>query len=279
MMSYIRLGKPRIASLLIYTAIATYVYARPGIDHGLILFFIGGLLAVFGSNAINSYIDRDLDFTMLRTRFRPIPSGEIPPKSAIEIGAIWLATGVLLITYFFGLYAGLSALIGGLYYILVYSIYLKKRTIWNTVIGGFAGSMPTITGWLAAGRPLSIEPILLALIVFLWSPGHFWSLAYKVKEDYKLVDLPMLPVVKSDEYTKKMIIVFYLMTIVTIVPTLFLIMDIAYRLMATISILLLSYAIYIIWVKFNKDTAWKSFKISSPTLALLYTGLLISGLL
>ncbi len=278
-MSYIRLGKPRIASLLIYTAIATYVYARPGIDHGLILFFIGGLLAVFGSNAINSYIDRDLDFTMLRTRFRPIPSGEIPPKSAIEIGAIWLATGVLLITYFFGLYAGLSALIGGLYYILVYSIYLKKRTIWNTVIGGFAGSMPTITGWLAAGRPLSIEPILLALIVFLWSPGHFWSLAYKVKEDYKLVDLPMLPVVKSDEYTKKMIIVFYLMTIVTIVPTLFLIMDIAYRLMATISILLLSYAIYIIWVKFNKDTAWKSFKISSPTLALLYTGLLISGLL
>ncbi len=279
MMSYIRLGKPRIASLLIYTAIATYVYARPGIDHGLILFFIGGLLAVFGSNAINSYIDRDLDFTMLRTRFRPIPSGEIPPKSAIEIGAIWLATGVLLITYFFGLYAGLSALIGGLYYILVYSIYLKKRTIWNTVIGGFAGSMPTITGWLAAGRPLSIEPILLALIVFLWSPGHFWSLAYKVKEDYKLVDLPMLPVVKSDEYTKKMIIVFYLMTIVTIVPTLFLIMDIAYRLMATISILLLSYAIYIIWVKFNKDTAWKSFKISSPTLALLYTGLLMSGLL
>ncbi len=278
-MSYIRLGKPRIASLLIYTAIATYVYARPGIDHGLILFFIGGLLAVFGSNAINSYIDRDLDFTMLRTRFRPIPSGEIPPKSAIEIGAIWLATGVLLITYFFGLYAGLSALIGGLYYILVYSIYLKKRTIWNTVIGGFAGSMPTITGWLAAGRPLSIEPILLALIVFLWSPGHFWSLAYKVKEDYKLVDLPMLPVVKSDEYTKKMIIIFYLMTIVTIVPTLFLIMDIAYRLMATISILLLSYAIYIIWVKFNKDTAWKSFKISSPTLALLYTGLLISGLL
>ncbi len=279
MMSYIRLGKPRIASLLIYTAIATYVYARPGIDFGLIIFFIGGLLAVFGSNAINSYIDRDLDFTMLRTRFRPIPSGEIPPRSAIEIGAIWLASGVLLITYFFGLYAGLSALIGGLYYILVYSIYLKKRTIWNTVIGGFAGSMPTITGWLAAGRPLSIEPILLALIVFLWSPGHFWSLAYKVKEEYKLVDLPMLPVVKSDEYTKKMIILFYFMTIATIIPTLFLIMDMIYRVMATISILLLLYAIYIIWVKFNKDTAWRSFKISSPTLALLYTGLLISGLI
>ena len=279
MKSYIQLGKPRIASLLIYTAIATYIYARPGIDPQLLLFFIGGLLAVFGSNAINSYIDRDLDYTMLRTRFRPIPRGEIPPKSAIEIGIVWLAAGVLIITYFFGVYAGASALIGGLYYILVYSIYLKKRTIWNTVIGGFAGSMPTITGWLAAGQPLSIEPILLALIVFLWTPGHFWSLAYKVKEEYRLVDLPMLPVVKDDAYTKKMIILFYLLTIASIIPTLLLIDKVIYQASALTSILLLGYAIYIIWVKFNKDTAWKSFKISSPTLALLYTGLLISGLL
>ena len=276
---FIRLGKPRIASLLIYTSIATYIYAKPGVDPLLLIFFVGGLLAVFGSNAINSYIDRDLDYTMLRTRFRPIPQGEIQPGLAMEIGIIWLVSGVLIITYFFGVYAGAAALIGGLYYIIVYSIYLKKRTIWNTVIGGFAGSMPTITGWLAAGKPLTIEPLLLALIVFLWTPGHFWSLAYKVKEEYKLVDLPMLPVVKDDEYTKKMIIIFYLMTIASIIPTIFLIEHIIYRVMSIISILLLGYAIYIIWIRFNKDTAWKSFKISSPTLALLYTGLLLSGLL
>ena len=279
MNKYIRLGKPRIASLLIYTSIATYVYARQAIDLYLLIFLFGGILAVFGSNAINSYIDRDLDYTMLRTRFRPIPQGEVKPGTALGLGFTWLISGVLIITLFFGYYAGLAALIGGLYYIVIYSIYLKKRTIWNTVIGGFAGSMPTITGWLAAGKPLTLEPIILAIIVFLWTPGHFWSLAYKVKEEYKVVDLPMLPVVKDDRYTKKMIILFYAFTILSIIPSIFFIDNIVYKISAIGSVALLAYAIYIIHRKFDKETAWKSFKISSPTLALLYTGLLIGGLI
>lgn len=279
MRSYIQLGKPRIASLLIYTSLATYIYAKPGIDQLILLFFIGGLLTVFGSNAINSYIDRDLDYTMLRTRFRPIPRGDITSSKAISIGIIWLALGTTIITYFFGLYAGLAALIGGLYYIIIYSIYLKKRTIWNTVIGGFAGSMPTITGWLAAGKPLSIEPVILAIIVFLWTPGHFWSLAYKIKEEYEVVDLPMLPVVKDDRYTKKMIIIFYLLTLSSMAVSIFIFEGLIYRLATLTSIILLAYAIYIIRVRFDKETAWRSFKISSPILALLYTGLLIDGLI
>lgn len=279
MRSYIQLGKPRIASLLIYTSLATYIYAKPGVDQWILLFFIGGLLTVFGSNAINSYIDRELDYTMLRTRFRPIPRGDITPSKAISIGIIWFTLGTTIITYFFGLYAGLAALIGGLYYIIIYSIYLKKRTIWNTVIGGFAGSMPTITGWLAAGKPLSLEPVILAIIVFLWTPGHFWSLAYKVKEEYMVVDLPMLPVVKDDRYTRKMIIVFYLLTLASMAVSIFIFEGLIYRIATLTSIIFLAYAIHIIRVRFDKETAWRSFKISSPILALLYTGLLIDGLI
>ena len=280
MREYIELGKPRIAWLLIYTAIATYIFAEYSLTLDKILvFLIGGIFAVFGSNAINSVIDKDLDRMMRRTRNRPIPRGAIPPDRALLIGIIWLIIGFLIFTFYFGILAGLSALIGGLYYVIAYTIYLKRRTIWNTVIGGFAGSMPTITGWLAARNYLGIEPIILALIVFLWTPGHFWSLAYKVKEEYEIVDLPMLPVVKGDKYTRNMIILFYMLTAFSILLSIFFVESLAYVISAIVSVVLLIYAIYIIYARFDKDTAWRSFKISSPTLALLYTGLLISGLI
>ncbi len=280
MREYIELGKPRIAWLLIYTAITTYIFAETRVDLiKIIIFLIGGIFAVFGSNAINSVIDKDLDRMMRRTRNRPIPRGAIPPRKALVIGIIWLIIGSIIFTIFFGLYAGLAALIGGLYYVIAYTIYLKRRTIWNTVIGGFAGSMPAITGWLAAKDYLSIEPVLLATIVFLWTPGHFWSLAYRVKEEYKLVDLPMLPVVKSDEYTRNMIIIFYLLTVISIFISIFYITALSYIISAVISILLLLYAVAILLRRFDKDTAWRSFKISSPTLALLFTGLMIAGLI
>ncbi len=276
----IRLGKPRITWLLVYTAIATYIYAAEALDPLYIaLFLIAGVLTVFGSNALNSYIDRDIDRLMRRTSLRPIPQGAIMPSQAIILGIAWLILGTGLFLWIFNPWAALAALIGGLYYVVIYTVILKKRTIWNTVIGGWAGSMPTITGWLAAGKPLTIEPIILALIVFLWTPGHFWSLAYRVREEYRRVGLPMLPSVKDPGYTKRMIITFYLLTAVAIVISTIYITAYPYLITAYVSTALLIYASYIIYRRLDDDTAWKSFKISSPTLALLYTGLIISRLI
>ncbi len=276
----IRLGKPRITWLLVYTAIATYIYAAETLDPLYIaLFLIAGVLTVFGSNALNSYIDRDIDRLMRRTSLRPIPQGAIMPGQAIILGITWLILGTGLFLWIFNPWAALAALIGGLYYVVIYTVILKKRTIWNTVIGGWAGSMPTITGWLAAGKPLSIEPIILALIVFLWTPGHFWSLAYRVREEYSRVGLPMLPSVKDPVYTKRMIILFYLLTAAAIVVSTMYITAYPYQVTAYVSTALLVYASYIIYRRLDEETAWRSFKISSPTLALLYTGLIISRLL
>ncbi len=272
----IRLGKPRITWLLVFTAAATYIYAAEELNPtALLLFIFAGTLTVFGSNALNSYVDREIDRLMSRTRLRPIPKGAIQPPQAFALGIVWLGIGTYLIAYFFNIYAGLAALIGGLYYVVIYTIVLKRRTIWNTVIGGFAGSMPTITGWLAAGKPLTMEPILLATIVFLWTPGHFWSLAYRVKEEYSLVGLPMLPSVKDEEYTRRMIVVFYMLTNISISVSLYYIRGLAYMALALLSIALLTYASYIIWRNLSPETAWKSFKISSPTLALIYIGLIL----
>jgi len=276
----IRLGKPRITWLLVYTAIATYIYAAEALNPLYIaLLIVAGTLTVFGSNALNSYIDRDIDRLMERTSLRPIPQGAIMPSHAILLGVAWLTLGTGLFLIIFNPWAALSALIGGLYYVFVYTVILKKRTIWNTVIGGWAGSMPTITGWLAAGRPLTVEPLILAIIVFLWTPGHFWSLAYRVREEYRRAGLPMLPSVRDPGYTKRMIILFYLLTAASILISTIYIYDPPYLLTAYLSTILLVYASYIIYRRLDEETAWRSFKISSPTLALLYTGLIVSRLL
>jgi len=276
LLEVIRLGKPRITWLLVFTAISGYIYAADVIDpYALSLFTFAGVLTVFGSNALNSYIDMEIDRMMSRTSLRPLPKGTIQPPHAIALGVLWLLGGTYLITYFFNIYAGIAALIGGLYYVFIYTIILKRKTIWNTVIGGFAGSMPVITGWLAAGKPLTIEPILLATIIFMWTPGHFWSLAYKVRDEYSIVGLPMLPSVKDEKYTKKMIVTFYTLTSISIAVSIPFIPGYAYTAAALASIALLTYASYIIWRRLDIETAWRSFKISSPTLALLFIGLII----
>lgn len=198
---YIALTKPRIIELLLITTVPTMVVAEGGWPaFSLILItLIGGSLAAGGANAINMYIDRDIDALMERTKTRPLVTGLIAPRNAL-IFAISLE-----VLAFAVLWAGANflsaclALSATFFYVFVYSLWLKRTSKQNIVIGGAAGAVPVLVGWAAVTNSLSWTPWLLFLLIFLWTPPHFWALAIKHREDYTAAGVPMLPVVESHE--------------------------------------------------------------------------------
>jgi protoheme IX farnesyltransferase len=198
---YIALTKPRIIELLLITTVPTMVVAKGGWPaFSLILItLIGGSLAAGGANAINMYIDRDIDALMERTKNRPLVTGLIDPRNAL-VFAISLE-----ILAFAVLWAGANflsaclALSATFFYVFVYSLWLKRTSKQNIVIGGAAGAVPVLVGWAAVTNSLSWTPWLLFLLIFLWTPPHFWALAIKHREDYTAAGVPMLPVVESHE--------------------------------------------------------------------------------
>jgi protoheme IX farnesyltransferase len=218
---YLALTKPRIISLLLWTTVTTMLVARPsGLSLATVLWTcLGGYLAAGGAGAINHYIDRDIDARMGRTRGRPIVSGRVRPFHAllfgISLGA--LATVQLWITV--NALAAVLALLGLLGYVLLYTAWLKPRTPQNIVIGGAAGAMPPLVGWAAATGGLSLEALFPFMVVFLWTPPHFWALALLISDDYERTGIPMLPVVRGQGFTRRRIL-FYsvLMVAFTIVP-------------------------------------------------------------
>ena len=198
---YIALTKPRIIELLLITTVPTMVVAEGGWpDLGLILVtLIGGSLAAGGANAINMYIDRDIDALMERTKTRPLVTGLIAPRNALifaisleilAFAVLWAGANLL---------SGLLALSATFFYVFVYSLWLKRTSKQNIVIGGAAGAVPVLVGWAAVTNSLSWTPWLLFLLIFLWTPPHFWALAIKHSDDYKAAGVPMLPVVESHE--------------------------------------------------------------------------------
>ena len=198
---YIALTKPRIIELLLITTIPTMVVANgawPG-AWLMIVTLVGGTLAAGGANAINMYIDRDIDALMERTKTRPLVTGLIEPRDAL-IFAISLE-----IVAFFVLWAGANLLSGvlalcaTLFYVFVYSLWLKRTSKQNIVIGGAAGAVPVLVGWAAVTNSLGWTPWLLFTVIFLWTPPHFWALAIRHSDDYKAAGVPMLPVVESHE--------------------------------------------------------------------------------
>lgn len=198
---YIALTKPRIIELLLITTVPTMVVAKGGWPAlSLILItLLGGTLAAGGANAINMYIDRDIDALMERTKTRPLVTGLIAPRNAL-VFAISLE-----IVAFAVLWAGANflsaclALSATFFYVFIYSLWLKRTSKQNIVIGGAAGAVPVLVGWSAVTNSLSWTPWLLFLLIFLWTPPHFWALAIKHREDYTAAGVPMLPVVESHE--------------------------------------------------------------------------------
>ena len=218
---YLALTKPRIILLLLWTTVTTMIVAKPsGLELSTVLWTcLGGYLSAGGAGAINHYLDREADARMTRTRSRPLVSGRIQPAHGLIFGIALgtLATVQLALTV--NLEAALLALGGLLGYVFIYTAWLKPRTPQNIVIGGAAGAMPPLVGWAAATGGLTLEALYPFAIVFLWTPPHFWALALMISDDYERTGVPMLPVVRGAEVTRRQILLYSLiLTAFTILP-------------------------------------------------------------
>ena len=205
--SYYQLTKPRIIPLLLITTAGSMWIAGEGkVDPLLLLVTLtGGTLAAASAQTINCIYDRDIDYDMERTRHRPLPSGKIQPRDALIFA---IALGVIsfsLLTVFANLLAAMLAMSGIVFYILVYTHWLKRSSTQNIVVGGAAGAIPALVGWAAVTGTLSWVAWLLFAIVFVWTPPHFWALALMIRDDYAKVGIPMLPVVAGNEATVRQI--------------------------------------------------------------------------
>jgi heme o synthase len=218
---YVRLTKPRIISLLLVTTVCAMLVAARGMPDGWTLLWttIGGYLAAGGANAINQYVDRDIDARMTRTRSRPVVAGRVSPRSALAFGiALGVISALLLGALVNWLAAGLAVL-GLLLYVFLYTIWLKRTTTHNIVIGGAAGAMPPLVGWAAATGGLSLEALMMFAIVFFWTPPHFWALALILRPDYEAAGVPMLPNVRGDAETARQIVLWTLVLVgVSLLP-------------------------------------------------------------
>ena len=193
------LTKPRIIELLLITTVPSMIVAKGGMpDLWLVLVTVaGGTLAAGGANTFNMYIDRDIDRLMKRTQGRPLVTGAVSPRAALLFGFALEITAFVLFVTWVNLLAGLLAVGACLFYVFVYSLWLKRTSKQNIVIGGAAGAAPALIGWAAVTGSLALSPILLFAIIFFWTPPHFWALAIKYADDYEAASVPMLPVLVS----------------------------------------------------------------------------------
>ena len=194
---YLSVTKPAIAGLNVFVGVATMLLAV-GLHllnaYSLLLLVGAGFLAAGGAGALNCFIERRTDARMDRTRSRAIPSGRISARGALVLGVVFSTLGILLATFLNGLTAAFIGL-GVFWYVFIYTVWLKPRTKWNIVIGGAAGSFSALAGWAAVTGSISTVAFLVALLIFLWTPGHFWGLALAKSSEYASVNVPMLPVV------------------------------------------------------------------------------------
>ncbi len=205
--AYIALTKPRIIELLLVTTVPAMVLAQRGIPPiGLIVAtLVGGSLAAGSANAINQYLDRDIDLLMTRTRRRPLPAHAIEPEDALVFG---LALGVVAfaeLAFFTNLLAAFLTLLAIAFYVVVYTVWMKRTTSQNIVIGGLAGALPPLIGWAAVTGDIALPGLFLVAIVFYWTPPHFWALSMRLAKDYRAAGVPMLPVVRGVPETTKQI--------------------------------------------------------------------------
>jgi protoheme IX farnesyltransferase len=218
---YLSLTKPRIMVLLLLTAAGGMFVGAGGVPAaGLFVATMAGLaLACGGASALNHVLDRDIDVHMRRTDKRPVASGRVAPERALEFGVALSALSFVVLASFVNVLAALLALAGGLFYVVVYTHWLKRSTPQNIVIGGAAGAVPPLVGWAAATGNLTLPALFLFLIVFFWTPPHFWALALLIRRDYEAARIPMLPVVKGEDETARSIVRYTLVLVaVSLLP-------------------------------------------------------------
>jgi protoheme IX farnesyltransferase len=219
--AYIALTKPRIIELLLVTTVPAMVLATrwvPGLDWGdwgrlVVWTLIGGTLAAGSANAINCYLDRDIDGLMIRTRRRPLPTHEVEPERAVIFGIVLGVVSFIVMAWFVNLLAAFLTLLAIGFYVVVYTMLLKRSTTQNIVIGGAAGALPPVIGWAAVTGNVGVPALILFALVFYWTPPHFWALSLRIRKDYAAAGVPMLPVVRGIPETTRQIALYTLLMV------------------------------------------------------------------
>lgn len=280
--SYLTLTKPKIVLLLDFTALAAFLVAAGSrIDLarlGSVL--VAGTLAAGGAGALNSYIDREIDRKMGRTSQRPIPKGEVSPEQALVFGLGMVSVSLVVSLLFLPLLATFFIMLGAGIYVLFYTAYLKPRTTLNIVLGGSAGSCAPLAGWAAATGQASLAAWLMALLVFVWTPSHFWGLAMRAVGDYSKVGIPMLPVVVGEKRAAQYIALnTFLLVPLSLVFVPLGMFGLVY--LAIAGVLGLGLILVDVKLAFNPtgSQAWTAFKFSSPYLAIVFLAMVLDSML
>lgn len=215
--AYLALTKPRIIELLLVTTVPTMVLAEGGWPSFslMVITLVGGTLAAGGANAFNMYIDRDIDRLMSRTQGRPLVTGVVTPRAALVFAALLEICAFVVLAAGANVLAACLALSATLFYVFVYSLWLKRTSKHNIVIGGAAGAVPVLVGWAAVTNSLSWAPVILFLVIFFWTPPHFWALAIRHADDYRAAGVPMLPVVASLNETIRSMLTYTVILVLT----------------------------------------------------------------
>src|SRR5207253_4839149 len=275
--------KLRIDSLLLLVAAAGYIATSGAhidpVRFGLLM--LAGFLGAAGASATNHYLDRDLDLVMHRTRTRPLPQRRIePPAHALEFGLGLVVAGLVVAAVGINLLTAAMIGLGFAIYIGVYTVGLKRAHVRNIVIGGLAGSCPALAGSAAATNAISLPAILIALLVFLWTPGHFWALAYRSREDYRRARLPMLPAVWDE---RRSAIAIAGSTAIVALTSIAFFFTSAFDAIYLVVAIVLGVALLALTAKFiahpSAETAWAGYKFSGIYLALLLIGMMADAIL
>jgi heme o synthase len=273
----VMLTKPRIISLLLITTVAPmFVAGNPGwLLVAVVL--IGGYLMAGGANAVNMYLDRDIDTRMSRTRLRPIPSGRMGPRAVLAFGVALATAATFLLARFTNVLTALLALAGFYFYVFIYTRWLKRTTPQNIVIGGAAGAFPPLVGWAAMTGTIDLTAVYLFLIVFYWTPPHFWALALLKQRDYGKAGIPMAPLVWGERQTMRQMMWYNVILIaLTLLPVAFGAFGLIYLVSAALlgAILLIGVIRVRTSVEWTKP-AWRVYKFSLLYLALLFLAMVI----
>ena len=273
----VSLTKPRVISLLLVTTVAPMFITDRGLPPPGLVFWVvvAGFLMAGGANTINMWFDRDIDTHMSRTKLRPIPSGRLPAGAALLFGITLGGVAFYLFWHFVNPLAGYLALAGLLFYVFIYTMWLKRWSPQNIVIGGAAGAFPPLVGWAAMTGSLDLAALYLFAIIFYWTPPHFWALALIKEQEYARAGVPMMPVVKGAHETKVQMLVYTLMLLpLTILPALAGTQGLFYVVAAILlGGRLLWYCLRLLKQESVTPLAWKMYKFSLLYLALLFVAM------
>ncbi len=285
---YIEVSKPRIVVVLVITAIcsllgATRFDSTPSIPWDVSLWQIGfivlaGALASMGSSALNHYYDRDIDKLMVRTSKRPIPGSKLSAKTVLMYGLALSITSVIIAWLTLNPVATFMIALGIFFYVIIYTVWLKRTNSLNIVIGGFAGSAASMAGWATATGTIDLTGFLVGWLVFMWTPPHFWCLAIKTREEYASVNVPMLPVLIGNQRTAKYIFINTAILLPFSLSLYFFGLGLLYITIALGSGLLMLVYHYKLTKNPTPEFAWKAYKVTAPYLVIIFIAVAVDAL-